>query len=171
MHNFYFDASDLNRFDVRQLDLFKPNIDVFNYNVANYFHISGAVGTMSQPAVSGRLEGALNRGATNEKKLMSYDAFQSQLTVDGISATFNMAFSGSAYSDPPGRSDIADTPGRSANPTRFIDTEYNTIRLGAGAEDVSLWESTNYGTAASGAAPYSHSAAYLLFNAGLSGNQ
>jgi hypothetical protein len=150
LFNWYLDSSNPERFDVKRLDLFKPNKDVFNYNLHNYF----ANVSTNEPGLSGYIEGSQARWReTAETRLISYDAFNGSildLTSEEIAQGFNSSLSG-----------------RSINPTHTIDANTYTTRLGTGGSANSVSLATD--DSAVSAAPYSHNAAYLLLNTALSG--
>ena len=148
LHNQYYDISDRARTRVKQIDFFRPNQDVFNYNIDSYF---GHRGT-GAPVLSSYVEGPLDRGTSRDQMRISYTSRSSQIAIPGEDEPFDMAFNSSLS----GRDNTAD---------KVFDTVNNTVRLGAGlsasfADEIQ--PSTDIAT-------HSHNASYILYNSPLSG--
>lgn len=148
IYNWYFDTSNQHLFGVKKLDLFKPDVQIYNHTNKNFY----ANSTTSEPALSSFYYGELERGAPLEQKMISFDSFTSKYNFFGKNYTL---------------SHNSSLSGRTINPTAYIDIDTNTIRLGAGisANDKVLAPNGPKEEVAG----YSHNSSYLLYNPALSG--
>jgi len=148
VYNWYMDTSDSTQFTVKQLDMFKPDVEMYNHSIDNFY----ANSTTGEPALSSYYFGRLERGARIEQKSISHDARTSE--IDYYGQIYNSVFETSLS-------------GRTINPSVYIDTDKSSLRMGAGI-------SANDSTLATdgpkeAVAGYTHNSSYLLYNAALSG--
>ena len=160
IHNWYFNAGKHNEFEVDHLDLFKPNLDVFNYNLGSYFGKTVDASGTKEPAVSAWVEDQLARGVQVDPKPISYDSRTSVISISGRDdRKYEAAW-------------VSNVSGRSINPSHTHDVLNETVRMGAGVSaSRGGWY---YGDIVSQDQPdtdisvYSHNASFLLFNHALS---
>tara|TARA_R110002050_G_scaffold300427_2_gene469735 strand:- start:365 stop:3313 length:2949 start_codon:yes stop_codon:yes gene_type:complete len=146
LYNWYFDGTDVTKYRVKQLDMFKPSLNILN------FHTDNIYATNTEPALSGNIIGDLQRGSIREQNIVSFDALAPETLYYGVN--FSTVRESSIS-------------GRMINPSHYIDTITQTVRMGVGvsANDVKVAEDAPREAVAG----YSHNSSYLLCNAGLSG--
>tara|TARA_Y100000310_G_scaffold344550_1_gene457912 strand:+ start:1446 stop:4451 length:3006 start_codon:yes stop_codon:yes gene_type:complete len=151
LYNQYYGVGNPDKVVIKQLDFFKPNHDIFNYNTASYQSHAGT----NAPNISGYIDGTLTRGDIREPRILCYDSFKSQIKLPGRDA-FNMTFNSSLS-------------GRTKTPTKVFNTTYDTIQLGAGLSAKGVGGSNETIVTPSSAATHSHNSSFMLFTPTLSG--
>lgn len=146
LYNWYFDGTDITKYTVKQLDMFKPALNILNFHTHNLY------ATETEAALSGNIIGDLQRGSVKEQNIISFESLMPETLYYGIN--FSIVRQSSLS-------------GRLINPSHYIDTTTQTIRMGAGvsANDKVVAEDAPREAVAG----YSHNTSYLLCNAGLSG--
>ena len=117
LFNQYYDVRDYKNIAVKKLDMFVPNMNIFNHNLSHY----NTIVTDSSNTLSGFVESSeLNRGGP-EYKIITFDSLKQSVVVGdgGQLVTYPVVYSGSVS-------------GRNINPDAYVDLSDNIIRMGAG---------------------------------------
>ena len=154
--NHYFDVRDSKRIEPKQLDVFTPNMNIFNHNVSQYSDIL----TLNGLTVSGTIQSTkLSRGAP-ETLPITLEALKGKVSVGDNEdlVQFPVVYS-------------TNLSGRDTNPAGVIDSINNIVRLGVGlsASPSDANGENSVEEVGTGVHPYSHNISYLLTSMALTG--